>query len=132
MPIVGLGTDIVEIERISGSRQQAALAKRVLTPAELEQMQQSAQPGRFLAKRWAAKEAAAKALGTGIAQGISFQHFEVSHAASGQPLLHFSQQAKLRAEALGVTSAHISISDERHYALATVVLESGHPTGENN
>jgi holo-[acyl-carrier protein] synthase len=124
MPLVGLGTDIVQVARISESKQLDALARRVLTPRELELMAISGQPGRFLAKRFAAKEAAAKALGTGIAQGVGFQQFHIESDALGKPLLRLSGAALSRADQLGVTSMLLSISDERDYAVATVVLES--------
>ena len=99
MAILGLGTDIVEISRFSDMSEAALqrLAARVLTPVELQQFSAHKQPARFLAKRFAAKEAAAKALGTGIGRGVSLQ-------------------------SLGATSALLSIADELHYAVATVVL----------
>lgn len=124
MPLIGLGTDIVQIARIESSKQPEALAKRVLTPEEYQQMQSCGQPQRYLAKRFAAKEAAAKALGTGIAQGVGFQQIHIGHDALGKPLLHFTGAAELLAEQLGVKTMLISISDERDYAVATVVLEA--------
>jgi holo-[acyl-carrier protein] synthase len=76
--IAGLGTDIVEIARLGkGIGANERLAKRVLTPAEWQQFSEHGTPVRFLAKRFAAKEAAVKALGTGIGNGISWQHIEV-------------------------------------------------------
>ncbi len=126
MAIVGLGTDIVEIERIEAQVAKGCdrLAKRVLTPKELAIFANSSQPGRYLAKRFAAKEAAAKALGTGIGRGVSFQHIEISNNADGAPSLEFSQGAKERLQKLGGKLGHISIADEKHYAMATVILES--------
>jgi len=131
--IVGLGTDIVEIERIeqkvpaTGNHLALAtcrLAKRVLTESELALFVASSQPGRYLAKRFVAKEAAAKALGTGIGRGVSFQHIEINKDANGAPLVSFSGGAAQRLELLGGVRGHISIADERHYATATVILES--------
>lgn len=89
MAIVGLGTDIVEIARIEAviKRSADSLAKRILTENEFAQFQQQAQPARFLAKRFAVKEAAAKALGTGIRNGLAFNQFEVSNDSLGKPLL---------------------------------------------
>ncbi|MGS0679552.1 holo-ACP synthase [Shewanella sp. 125m-7] len=130
--IVGLGTDIVEIARIE-SRIPAAgdaalltcrLAKRVLTETEFAIFIHSAKPGRYLAKRFAAKEAAAKALGTGIGRGVSFQHIEISNNDNGAPLISFTDGAAERLALLGGRYAHISIADEKHYATATVILES--------
>ncbi len=123
MAIVGLGTDIVQLSRISASRQLQALAKRVLTTAEMQRFEQMAEPARFLAKRFAAKEAAAKALGSGIAKGIGFQQIEIGNNDQGKPELVFSGAALALAQQLGVNNQLISISDEREYAVATVILE---------
>jgi len=124
--IVGLGTDIVEIARIRHlwQRQGERFAQRLLTEAELQALQESCQPERFLAKRWAAKEALAKALGTGIADGISFQQMQVNHYPSGQPYWHCNGAVLAHMERLGIKNSHLSISDEQHYAVATVILES--------
>ncbi len=124
MAIVGIGTDIVEIARIEAQLQRSnRLAQRVLTAVEFTQFEQHSFPARYLAKRFAAKEAAVKALGTGIGNGVGFQHIEISHDPLGQPQLTFADGAKERAEALGVTAMFLSLSDEQHYAVATVVLE---------
>lgn len=124
--IVGLGTDIAEIERIEKAlaRSGRAFAERILTPEELAQFDSLKQQGRFLAKRFAAKEAASKALGTGIAQGVSFQDFLISNDDHGKPLLFLSGKAAQLADQARVTSLHLTISDERHYAVATVILEA--------
>ena len=130
--IVGLGTDIVEIarieERIPAVGDEALLscrlAKRILTAAELSIFVSCSQPGRYLAKRFAAKEAAAKALGTGIGRGVSFQHIEISNNVNGAPLIAFTDGAAARLAELGAKHAHISIADEQRYATATVILES--------
>lgn len=125
MAIVGLGTDIVEIARIEKvvARLGAAFFERILTPSELAHCRSVRQPHRFLAKRFAAKEAAAKALGTGIAKGVSFQDFTITNNALGQPILKLSEQAWVFATNLGVTSVHLTLADEKHYAVATVILE---------
>ncbi|MBW8189582.1 holo-ACP synthase [Neiella marina] len=131
MAIVGIGNDLVEIARIEQvlARTPERFAARILTASELSQFQQHKQPARFLAKRFAAKEAAAKAIGTGIAAGVTFQDFEVTNDAAGRPLLSLSGQAKTLANQRGVSACWLSLSDERHYALATVVLESVSPGG---
>jgi holo-[acyl-carrier protein] synthase len=125
MAIVGLGTDIVEISRIESQvKKSQRLAERVLTPFELEIFLQHKFPARFLAKRFAGKEAAVKAIGVGIGNGISFQDVEVRNLPSGQPVLKFyGNFAELCIE-LKVSNSFISISDEQHYAMASVVLES--------
>ncbi|WP_269519253.1 holo-ACP synthase [Alteromonas sp. BMJM2] len=125
MAIAGLGTDIVEIARLGKDEgAMLRLAKRVLTASELQQFEQHRTPQRFLAKRFAAKEAAVKALGTGIGNGISWQHVEVQHNELGAPTLAFNGEFAARCEARGITNSVISISDEQHYAVATVILES--------
>lgn len=124
MSVLGIGTDIVSITRIKAVLQRTPdFAKRVLTAHELEQFSQHKVPHAFLAKRWAAKEAAAKALGTGIGD-VSFQHISIRHTGAGQPLLEFTGQAEVQATRLGVLHRHLSISDEREYAIAYVVLSA--------
>lgn len=126
MSVVGIGTDIVEVSRIAQMKATAKqrLAERVLTESELAIYLTHSQPqaDSFLAKRWAAKEAAAKSLGTGIADGVSFQHFNIENLASGAPLLSLTGRALELAEMQGARQWHLSISDEKHYALAFVVL----------
>ncbi|TQQ56647.1 holo-ACP synthase [Vibrio cholerae] len=123
--IVGLGTDIAEIERVEKAlaRSGESFARRILSDVEFEQFQSLKQQARFLAKRFAAKEAASKALGTGIAQGVTFQDFTINNNELGKPLLALNGKAAQLATQLGVCSIHLSISDERHYAMATVILE---------
>lgn len=124
MAILGMGTDIVEIARIEEALSRSArLASRVLTEAEMALFESSPEPVRYLAKRFAAKEAAVKALGTGIGRGISWHHIEVSNDALGAPRLSFSAAFAERCDTMGVTRSHVSISDEQHYATATVILE---------
>lgn len=123
MTIKGLGTDIVEIARVAEAVANSdRLAQRVLTESEMAIYFQHKDKGRYLAKRWAAKEAAAKALGTGIGRGISFQHFTVTNNELGAPLLTLSGAAKALADAKKVTQTSISISDEVNYATATVII----------
>ena len=125
MSIVGLGNDLVEVarmEKILAGQHAQQFVERVLTPTEQQFMQALKNPEKFLAKRWAAKEAAAKALGTGIAQGVSFQDFEISNDELGAPKLNFSGVAQQIAEQKGAKSIWLSLSDERKFALATVVL----------
>ncbi len=126
MAILGLGTDIAEIERIEQalSRTGESFAQRILCEEEMAKFAQLKQKGRYLAKRFAAKEAASKALGTGIAKGVSFHDFCVSNDEWGKPVLTLSGAAQQIALSIGVNHVHLSISDERHYAVATVILES--------
>ncbi|RWR02959.1 4'-phosphopantetheinyl transferase [[Pantoea] beijingensis] len=126
MAILGLGMDIVEIERIEGviARSGDRLAQRVLSDNEWVQYQAHQQPIRFLAKRFAVKEAAAKAFGTGIRGGLAFNQFEVYNDELGKPGLRFFQHAAEVAEKMGVKSVHVTLADERHYACATVIIEN--------
>jgi len=128
--IIGLGTDIVQISRFTDHSEShlGRLAKRILADSEwpawqLLSMHPRQQMARFLAKRFAAKEAAAKALGTGIAKGVRLDELAVGHDALGKPLLLLSGAARERARQLGVEFCHLSIADERDYACATVILE---------
>jgi len=124
MSVVGIGTDIVKISRLSRMSDAARerLALRILTPAEYEVYQNKKQQIPFLAKRWAGKEATAKAIGTGIADGVSFQHIHIISLASGQPVLELTERALELAQALKAKHWHISLSDEEEYATAFVVL----------
>ena len=126
MSVVGIGTDIIEISRIEkmATKVRDKLAFRVLTPFEIEKYKLLNNPALYLAKRWAGKEAASKALGTGIANGVSFQHFEIKSLASGQPQLLLHSRAEELAIALGAKNWHISLSDESLYATAFVVLST--------
>ncbi|CAG9000493.1 MAG: Holo-[acyl-carrier-protein] synthase [Candidatus Celerinatantimonas neptuna] len=122
MPILGIGTDIVQIDRLA-LKQTERLARRILCQQEWAQWNESNQPVRFLAKRFAAKEAAAKALGTGIAQGVTFQDFKIDHDDLGKPKLILTGKALEIAGRLGANHWLVSLSDERDYALAMVVCE---------
>lgn len=124
--IKGIGTDLVEIARIERglTRWGEKFAKRILASDELIEFRGKKTPANFLAKRFAVKEAAAKALGTGMRQGVHFRQISVRHHESGAPILVFSDTAQTVADQLGVKDCHVSITDERRYALAFVVLSS--------
>ena len=123
--IVGIGTDVVHPSRIKASLERLGqrFAERILTPDELQLWQQHARPEVFLAKRFAVKEAASKALGTGLGQGVSWQHIGLDHDELGAPLLQLSGQAEQRALQLGVSRSHVTLSDEVDTVVAFVVLE---------
>jgi len=123
--IKGIGTDIVSIDRIESAlaRHPQAFSRRVLHPNELEIFAHHKQPCAYLAKRFAAKEALSKALGTGIAKGVSFQEIEVKNDALGRPLLELHQHTKAIADSMGVATCFLTLADEKHYAVAYVVLE---------
>lgn len=123
--IVGVGIDLVGIARIDRlhGRYGQRFARRLLAGQEWAEYRASRDPVRLLAKRFAAKEAAAKALGTGIARGIRFGDLWTAHDPAGAPLLRWDGKARERAEALGVVQAHLSLSDERDHVVACVILE---------
>jgi len=124
--IYGVGTDIVNIERIQKIilKNREGFIKRVLTEHEQALFTNKADSAAFCAKRFAAKEAFSKALGTGIGRAVSFQDLTIRNNDNGKP--HFIPSEKLRLYLLekGVKQAHLSISDENQYALAFVVLEA--------
>jgi len=124
--IVGIGTDIVSVARMKKSldRNGDKFSQRVLHSSELLQLQTVTKRDQFLAKRFAVKEAASKALGTGFSEGVSWQDIYIEHDDLGKPILHFSGRALIRAESLGVKHQHVTLSDEREYAVAFVILES--------
>jgi holo-[acyl-carrier protein] synthase len=126
--ILGIGTDLVRVERLRGlfERRGERLLRRMLHPDEHAQLP-AVRPEGFLARRFAAKEALAKALGCGIGRGMALPDACVSHDASGRPELILSGAAARTAARLGVTRIHLSISDEHDYAQAFVVLEGDVP-----
>lgn len=123
--IVGIGTDLVEVARIerSLSRFGDRFAGKILSSAELKSFQASKSKSHFLAKRFAAKEAVAKALGTGMRGGVHFPSIEVIHDAAGKPGVNLLSGALQQAQQLDISTWHLSISDERQYALAFVIAE---------
>lgn len=123
--IYGLGTDVVEIGRIEAAleRHGERFARRILCPPELERFAKHRLKANYLAKRFAAKEAFTKALGTGIKSPANWHGVWVRNLASGKPVLEFSDALQKYLNAKGVTAAHVSLSDEKGVAFATVVLE---------
>lgn len=123
--IYGIGTDIVSVERMQESlaRWGDRFAERILAATELAEYHASGRKAHFLAKRFAAKEAAAKALGTGFRDGLSLTHISVTHTHLGRPDLAWSAVGRDLITRAGISASHLSLSDERHYAVAYVVLE---------
>lgn len=124
--IFGIGTDIVEVARIEASLQQFGddFARRILVDSEWPSYQASAIKPRFLAKRFAAKEAFSKALGTGLRAPATFQNIAVSHDALGKPILQLAPALLKLLQSKNIRHTHLSISDEKNLAAAFVVLES--------
>ncbi len=129
--IAGVGTDLVRIERIRQvlERHGERFARRVLVESELQRFRQHGAPHRFLAKRFAAKEALAKAFGTGIGRQVSFQDLEIARDPAGRPVVVASARLRAWMASRGWQTLHVSISDEDDLALAFAVLESGAASG---
>ncbi|MDX2350054.1 MAG: holo-ACP synthase [Porticoccus sp.] len=121
--ISGIGTDIVQIARIKDvlERRGRFFAVRILCPSEIAIFDNKKQPEAYLAKRYAAKEAASKALGTGIGT-ISWQDIEVSNDSAGAPLLTLTGAAHARMVEMGASKVLVSLSDERDFVVAFVTL----------
>jgi holo-[acyl-carrier protein] synthase len=123
--VVGLGTDLMEIDRIEESiaRFGERFLRRVYTPAEIAFCRKKKNAAESFAARFAAKEAAAKALGTGISRGIGWQEIEIVRRPGERPEVVFHGRAAERARTLGVDNATVSLTHSREIALAVVVLE---------
>ncbi|HVG28051.1 MAG TPA: holo-ACP synthase [Acidobacteriaceae bacterium] len=125
--IIGLGTDMIEIARIEQSLERfgEAFLRRVYTPGEIAYCQRKKKTSaESFAARFAAKEAGAKALGTGISRGVSWREFEVRRLPGQRPELHLSGRAAEIAAALGIHRLALSLSHSRELAIAVVVAES--------
>jgi holo-[acyl-carrier protein] synthase len=122
--IVGIGTDIVEIARIESSvlRWGEKFAAKILSVSELSHYRQRGNAA-YLAKRFAAKEAVSKALGTGMRCGVGFTQIEVVGLRGYPPKIVLSGAAASHAQRQGVLTSHLTMSDEREYAVAYVILE---------
>lgn len=127
MTLVGIGTDIVHVPRMARGLERFGerYAERLLTPDELREFRRSARPAQFLAKRFAAKEAFVKALGSGFRAGITWRQVGVGHDPLGRPVLVSLAAAAAQAEALGVTGTFLSLADDGDYAVAYVTLLGG-------
>ncbi len=124
--IVGIGVDIAETSRfeILLARYGERFARRVLTEAERAEFMRRQQSANYLATRFAAKEAVAKAFGTGIGREFSFQSVQIDKDERGQPRLRFLAAGERLAAQRGIRNALLSLSDEKHYVVAMVVLEA--------
>ena len=123
--IVGLGIDLIEIPRIKlvYERHGERFVNRILTDAEKTYVLQHKDPSARLAGRWAAKEAALKALGTGLSNGIRWRDVEVLPDAHGKPILYLHARAKERAIELCASVYHVTITHCDGQAMAQVILE---------
>ena len=123
--IFGIGTDIVEVERIRKLDSLEKFADKILSLNELEVFKSQIDEKKvtFLAKQFAAKEAVSKALGTGVGKDIRFNQIEILRNSDGKPYLNHDGMITTIFNDLGITKTHVSLSDEKKYALAFVILE---------
>ena len=123
--VLGLGTDLIETGRVEASitRFGERFLERIFSPEEIAYCQRKKNAAESFAARFAAKEAGAKALGTGISRGVTWKEFEVKREASGKPSLHLSGRAAELAGAMGVRRIQLSLTHSREFALAVVVVE---------
>lgn len=124
--IVGLGLDVAEIDRIEAAitRHGAPFLERVFTPGEVAYCERHRHRFERYAARFAVKEAAMKALGTGWTQGVAWRDIEVVREPSGKPTLHLSGVARKVADRLGVRTISVTITHSGNLALAQVIFES--------
>ena len=123
--VLGLGTDLIETGRVEESikRFGERFLERIFSPGEIAYCRRKKNAAESFAARFAAKEAGAKALGTGISRGVTWKEFEVRREASGKPSLHLSGRAAELAGAMGVRRIQLSLTHSREFALAVVVVE---------
>ncbi len=125
MKILGLGIDIISINRFKKMSKTfiKKLSKRILTKLEYKEYKKKKNKISFLSKKFAAKEAAAKALGIGIKKGIYFSDFEIFHNKDGKPKINFLNRALFFLTKKKAKKINISISDEKKYTIAIVIIE---------
>lgn len=123
--ILGLGTDLIEIVRVQASLERFGerFMARVFTVEEIGYCLQKRQSAESFAVRFAAKEAGAKALGTGISRGVSWKEIEVRRLPGQRPTLHWSGRAAELALAMGVVRTSLSLTHGRDAAIAVVLVE---------
>tara|TARA_B100001540_G_scaffold112901_1_gene101208 strand:+ start:426 stop:803 length:378 start_codon:yes stop_codon:yes gene_type:complete len=123
--IFGIGTDIVDVERIRKLGSLEKFADKILSLNELEVFKSQIDEKKvtFLAKQFAAKEAVSKALGTGIGKDVRFNQIEILRNSDGKPYLNHDGIITTILNDLGITKTHVSLSDEKKYVLAFVILE---------
>ncbi|MGB0900262.1 holo-ACP synthase [Halocynthiibacter sp.] len=135
--ILGIGTDLANIERISGTLDRFGdrFKNRVFTETERAKAERRKDVVGTYAKRWAAKEACSKALGTGLAMGISWKDMAVSNLKTGQPVMEVTGWAKERLDEMTPPGheaiIHVTLTDDHPWAQAFVVIEARRPAAQN-
>ncbi|MBT8100268.1 MAG: holo-ACP synthase [Gammaproteobacteria bacterium] len=124
--IFGVGTDVVEMSRIQSTYDRFGehFVKRILMPEELTLFRQSKTPVRFLAMRFAGKEATVKAMGTGFRHGIWVRDVGITNNDWGRPLIIFSERGQGVCERLGIGAGHVSLTDDAGLVIAFAVVET--------
>lgn len=128
--ILGVGTDLANIDRISGTLERFGdrFRNRVFTDVEQQKAERRKDTAGTYAKRWAAKEACSKALGTGLRMGISWKDMAVSNLKTGQPIMHLTGWAAERLAQMTPAgyeaTVHVSLTDDHPWAQAFVVIEA--------
>ncbi len=122
--IFGIGVDVLEFKRIEQTyaRYGERFVQHLLLPQEHEQLQRTARPARFLAMRFAAKEALVKAMGTGFAHGMWIRDVGVVQLPSGKPEPIYSERGEAKRQALGIGEGHITLTDEAGLIVAVAIL----------
>ena len=123
--IYGIGTDLVEPSRIASllNKHGKRFAKRILTDGEWPEFMSSGEQAMFLAKHFAAKEAFSKAMGTGLRHPVNLNYIGVAHDHLGKPYYDFHPELEVLVKNEGITSHHLSMSDEMNLVCAFVILE---------
>lgn len=124
--IFGVGTDIIELSRIQATYERFGdhFVQRLLMDDELELFKRSKQPVRFLAMRFAGKEATAKAMGTGFAHGIWLRDVGIASDDWGRPLVIWSERGQRVCDRLGIGRGHVSLTDDAGVIIAFSVVET--------
>lgn len=124
--IFGVGTDIVEYARVQATYERFGehFVRRILMPQELELFSRTKQPVRFLAMRFAGKEAAVKAMGTGFRNGMWLRDVGILNNDWGRPVIIWSERGKRVCDELGIGSGHVSLTDDAGLVLAFAVVET--------
>ena len=127
--IFGVGTDVVELARVQAiyERFGEQFVRRILMPEEEELFRRSKQPVRFLAMRFAGKEATVKAMGTGFAHGVWVRDVGITNNAWGRPLVIWSERGQGVCEQLGIGAGHVSLTDDAGLIIAFAVVEAAEP-----
>lgn len=128
--IYGIGTDIVEMSRMEATwaRFGEHFARRILMDEEMELFLRTRQPARFLAMRFAGKEATVKAMGTGFAHGVWLRDVGITNSPWGRPLVIWSERGQRVCDELGIGKGHVSLTDDAGLVMAFAVVE----TADNN